>query len=269
MFLYERSTYRAPYDWLISKRIQEWDLRQANISVLRSLDIITEEQYNTYASLPKEKREKQLGILRKNKVIEEKYQQGLALAKRLFFEKNNINEENVLYIDHDSITTVHEWNDISANSINGKLSPYLEFRLKNIYTSFYKMYTFDFLYYNTSSSEVFRFKGIDDYKLRLIHKDYFIDLLLSIAYSAQNDKITDTIEMLTNIYNMYCNRQMDINYYREFTTDGKFKLFSTPYNTYYTDIVDERYRPLIDISYNASILRLLYKVFMTEYFRQN
>lgn len=269
MELYEKFTYSAPYDWLISKRIQEWDLRQANISVLRFLNILTEDQYQYYTNLPKQQREIELGILRKNQRIEEGYKNGLALAKQLFFEKNHINEENILYIDHDSVTTVHNWNDVNANKIEGNISPYLQFRIKNTYTSFYKLFNMDFLYYNIASNEVFRFKGVDDYKLRSIHKNYFIDLLLSIAYSAQNNKITDTIEMIQCIYALYCNKQMDLNYYREFTTSGKFKVLSTTYNTYYSDIIEEKYKSLIDISYNASILRLLYKVFMTEYFRQN
>jgi len=269
MELYERATYMAPYEWLISKRIQEWDLKQANISILRSLNILTDEQYTYYQNIPKQQREIEIGIMRKNKDIEAAYKSGLIAAKQAFFTQNNLQEPNILYIDHDSITTVHNWRDMTATNINGYISPYIQFILKNTYTSFYKLPMMDFLYYNTSSHESFRFKGIDDYKLRSIHKDYFIDLLLSIAYSAQTNSILDTLNMIKNVYALYCNKQMNLNYYREFNPEGRFKILITQFNTYYTDIIDESHRHLIDISYNTSILRLFYKIFMTEYFRQN
>lgn len=267
--LYERSTYRAPYDWLINKRIQEWDLKKANISILRQLEVISDEDYNRYLNMPKLQREIEIGKLRRNKNIEVAYQKGLVLAKHIFFEKNAINEENVLYIDHDSITLVYDWSDNRAMNITGEISPYIEFRMKNSYTSFYRLIVADFLYYNTVNQEYYRFKGMDDRKVRVVHKDYFIDLLLSLAYSAQNDNIVSTLEMIKNVYKSYCNRQMDVNYYREFNTDARFKILNTPFNIYYADTIENVYLDSIDISHNATLLRLFYKIYMSEYFRQN
>lgn len=267
--LYEQFKYTAPYDWLLNKRIQEWDLRKANISILRQAEVLTEDQYNRYLALPKQQREIEIGMMRKDQHIESLYQKGLVLAKRLFFEKNSINEEDVLYIDHDSITLVFDCNDSRSVNINGKVLPYIEFILKNSYTSYYKLIIADFLYYNTPNKEYYRFKGIDDSKLRITHEKYFIDLLLSLAYSAQNDNILSTIEMIKNVYNIYCNRMMDINYYREFNRESKFKIVKTPFNVYYADSIENVYISDIDISHNATILRLLYKIYMSEYFRQN
>lgn len=267
--LYEQFTYRAPYDWLINKKIQEWDLKKANISILRQLEIINEDDYQRYLHMPKLEREIEIGKLRKNKDIEVAYQKGLVLAKRIFFEKNAINEENVLYIDHDSITLVYDWSDSRVNNINGEISPYIEFRLKNTYTSFYKLIIADFLYYNTADQEHYRFKGMDEENVKVVHKDYFIDLLLSLAYSAQNDSILNTLEMIKNVYKSYCARQMNINYYREFNSNARFKILNTPFNVYYADTIENVYLDSIDISHNATLLRLFYKIYMSEYFRQN
>lgn len=269
MELYEQFRYIAPYDWLINKNIQEWDLKQANISILRTLDVITEEQYLHYRDLPKEQREIAIGKLRKDPNIEASYKKGLALAKHLFFEKNNLTEENILYIDHDSITTVHDWSDSRAIKIDGNITPLLQFRTKNKYTSFYRLFTIDFLYFNIGYQEHFRFKNINEVKLRSKHKDYFIDLLLSIAYSAQTESLLETLNMIKNIYQSYCNKEMELEYYREFTTDSKFRLVSTNFYTYYAENVEESNREFIDINYNADIIRQFYKIFMTEYFRQN
>ena len=269
MALYEQSSYRSPYDWLINKKILEWDLKKANISILRQLDLLTNEDYNKYLEMPKLQREIEIGKLRKNRQIETAYQKGLVLAKQIFFEKNSINEENILYIDHDSITLVYDWADNRALNINGIISPYIEFRMKNSYTSFYRLVIADFLYYNTINQEYYRFKGMDERKIKIVHKDYFIDLLLSLAYSAQNDNILKTLEMIKNVYSMYCSRQMNINYYREFNGEARFKILNTPFNIYYAETIDNMQLNSIDISHNATILRLLYKIYMSEYFRQN
>lgn len=266
MELYEQFKYIAPYDWLINKRIQEWDIRQANISILRENNIITEEQYKYYSSLSKTQREIELGLLRRDKRIEAAYKYGMVQAKKEFFIKNNIRNENVLYIDNDSVTLVYDWND--GQSIDGHISNYIEFRLNNRYTSFYRLNLIDFLYYNVGQQEYFRFKNINDKKLRLIHKDHFLDLLLSIAYSAQNDSLEDTIQLVTYMYKDYCERDLDLNYYREFNNESNFKLFTTNYYIYYTNSIDESHRQDIDISYNASILRIFYKVYLTEYFNR-
>lgn len=266
MEIYEKARYIAPYDWLINKNIQEWDLRQANISVLRSLNVLSEEQYSYYKNLPKDQREIQLGILRKDPKVEESYKRGLVLAKQSFFEKNILTEENILYIDHDSITLVYDWDDPRANSINGYISPIIEFRLKNRYTSFYRLFNIDFLYFNIGEQEHFRLKNITSTKLKKDHKDYFIDLLLSIAYSAQNDNILETLNMIKNIYKSYCSKQMNLGYYREFTAESNFRLMSTNYYTYYAENLDESNIDYVDISYNAKIIRQFYKIFMTEYF---
>lgn len=264
--LYEKSRYIAPYDWLINKNIQEWDLRKANISILRSLNLISEDEYQKYYLMPRNQREYIIGCLRRdNKEIENGYQYGILESRKLFFEKNSIKDENVLYIDNDSITTVYDWNE--TNNIDGKINSLLEFRLKNTYTSFYRLFMIDFLYYNLGNEEKVRFKNIDESRLKILHKDYFIDFLLSTAYTAQNSNILDSIDLIKNVYDDYCNHRLDLGYYREFNHMNKYKLCSTDYYVYYADNVMEKDRPYIDISHNANIIRLFYKFFMNEYFK--
>ena len=268
MLLYENSRYIAPYEWLINKNIQEWDLRKANISILRSLNLISEKQYQKFLLMPREHREYALGCLRRdNEDIEKGYKYGLLNARKLFFENNELEDSNVLYIDNDSITTVHDWRDNHGSNINGIISPMLEFRLKNRYTSLYRIFMIDFLYYNMNNIEKFRLKGVDDKKLKNLHKDGFLDFLLSMAYCAQTDKLPEVIEMITNVYKDYCNRNLSINYYREFNNDSRYRIYKTDYYIYYADNLDEYQKNEVDLSYNATIIRLLYKIFMNEYFK--
>ena len=265
--IYEKSRYVAPYEWLINMNIQEWDLSKANISILRSLNLIDEEQYQSYLVMPKQNREVAIGCLRRdNPDIEKGYQEGIVYARRLFFDINSIDQENVLYIDNDSVTTVHSWNDQRAGYIRGELTPYLNFRVKNRYTSLYRINEIDFLYFSDGKDERYRLKNINQERIEKYHSKYFLDFLLAIAYSIQSYGILDSLNMIERTYEKYVNRELPVQYYREFNSGNKYKIAVTPYHIYYSDIGADV--NTVDIYHNSSIIRLFYKILMKEYFRQ-
>ena len=265
--IYEKARYVAPYEWLINMNIQEWDLAKANISILRSLNLITEDQYQKYLVMPKQEREVSIGCLRRdNPNIEAGYQEGIVRARQLFFDINNIDQENVLYIDNDSITTVHSWNDRRAGYISGEINPYLNFRIKNRYTSLYRINEIDFLYYSDGIQEKYRLKNINQEKIESTHSGYFLDFLLAIAYSIQRYGILDSLNMIKQTYTKYINRELPLQYYREFNSGNRYKVASTPNYIYYSDIGADI--NTVDIYHNSSIIRLFYKILMKEYFRQ-
>ena len=258
--LYEKTRYSAPYDYLINKDIQEYDISKANISILRQYEIISDDQYKYFYNLDKRSREIKIGLMIKNdpelnKVLDH----GFIESRKQFFTLNGVDDMRVLYIDKDSITVINQM--ISVN----KISDYIDFKQKNRYTSFYRLGVIDFLYYNDNINESYRFKNANQERLLDGHKDYMIDFLLSVGYLAQNRSIRDLILMIRDFYNKYVRKELNVNYYREFNQTSMFKVFSTPTFTYYTDTA-----PMIenvDISYNAKIIIDLYKVFCNEYFR--
>lgn len=266
--IHEKARYVSPYEWLINHNVQEWDLEKANISILRSLDLISEDEYQRYYHLPRQQREVELGCLRRdNPRVEEGYQKGIKAVRQLFFDANSLEEENVLYIDNDSITTVHQWRDPRASGLHGNLTPYLNFRVKRRYTSFYRIFAIDFLYYSDGEEESFRLKNVDEAKLRSTHTGYFLDFLLATAYSAQSRPILETIQMVREVYSRYTSLAFEAPYYRELNPRNQFNLGSTPFYTYYSDTLSEQDKGMVDIGYNASIIRLFYRILMKEYFR--
>ena len=66
----------------------------------------------------------------------------------------------------------------------------------------------------------------------------------------------------------YSSKALDLPYYRELNTRNQYKLITTNFYTYYADMLSETDKEFVDISYNANIIRLFYKIFMKEYFRQ-
>ena len=267
--IHEKARYVAPYEWLVNHNIQEWDLEKANISILRSLDLISDEDYSRYYNMPRQEREVELGCLRRdNPKIEEGYQKGIKAVRQMFFDANSLEQENVLYIDNDSITTVHQWRDTRGSYIQGNLAPYINFRVKKRYTSFYRLFIIDFLYYSNGEIEEFRLKNVDDKKIRESHSGYFLDFILSCAFSAQTSPILDSIQMVQDTYANYSSKTLDLPYYRELNPRNQYKLIITNFYTYYADMLSETDKEFVDISYNANIILLFYKIFMKEYFRQ-
>ena len=258
--LYEKTRYSAPYDYLINKDIQEYDISKANISILREFNVIDEENYNYLYNLDKRDREVKIGLaIRNNPELGKVLDKGFVESRKQFFTLNNIDEMRVLYIDKDSITVIDQM--VSVN----KISKYIDFKQKHRYTSFYRLGYIDFLYYNDRRTESYRFKNVNQDRILEGHGKYMVDFLLSVGYLAQNNPSRELVLMIRDFYNQYVNKELNINYYREFNQTSMFKVFSTPTFTYYTDSAPSIDN--VDISYNAKIIRDLYKVFCNEYFR--
>ena len=109
MNIWDNDRYIAPYDWLISKEIQEYDISKANISILLDMNLISKKQYEYYKNLPKDKREIYIGLfLRDNPSISKSLSLGFKEARRIFIQSNDIQEQDILYIDKDSITVINK-----------------------------------------------------------------------------------------------------------------------------------------------------------------
>lgn len=253
--------YKASYEYLIGISIYEYDIKAANVSVLRHHNIIDDQQYQSYLESPKEEREIEIGVwIKQQPHLYDILKQTISEARHWFFNINHIEDHQVLYIDNDSITL------IDKTAEHTQYSPYIEFKQKNTYSSFYRLEGIDFLYYSDNDKEHYRIK-YGGTKMNLIHKEGFLDLLLSLANEAQNKDYQAMVLMIKHIYKQYVDKQFPIVYYREFNQKSEYKLIPGYAFQYYTNIPPEGLDS-IDISYNANLLRHLSKIFYKEYFKK-
>ena len=264
--LSSKTRYVAPYEFVINRNIQEWDIEKANISVLRDMNIISEKDYKVYKSMDKQKREVSIGcLIRDNPEIYKSLSSGITEARDKFFSILRVEPEDVLYIDNDSITLIKPMTYNNTKPV--QIGEHTRFLMKNRYTSFYKILFIDLLYFNDNIEEKFRLKNVNDEFMRYKHNGYFLDLILSIAYTAQSS-VYDALHIINNIYKRYTNFELDVGYYREFNSISKFRINASNYSIYYADNPSIEHINSIDISYNASILRLLYKMLLKEYYQK-
>lgn len=262
--LYENINYSSNIKFLISSYIREYDISKANITILRDKGVLSQSDYIKCFNMPKQDREKYIGLLYyKINNLDNILKQGIIEAKKMFFEANNIQDNEVLCIKNDAVFLI---NKIAPYTVFGNVV----FNNKNTYTSYYNIFNKE-LYYNLdtiNNIEVLDIKGISKDKIKL-HENYFIDFLKVLFNSAQTESLDKTIELLMNFYNMYINKELEVGYYRTFDSYSKYYTKKMGYlnNVYALDSISYSNLDYIDISYNLNILMELNRIYSSIFLK--
>ena len=111
--------------------IIEYDLKEAGLNILYSMNIIKDSLYKKIKSMEKKERNIFIGnLLRKNPKWTESLMEGFKEVRKTFFELNKIQDNDILSIKKDAIFIIDKY--IEYTQIND----YLEFRPKGQYTTF-------------------------------------------------------------------------------------------------------------------------------------
>lgn len=157
------------------------------------------------------------------------------------YHLDKIEPEKILYLDDYNLVL----NDIDLDDDNLKVDEY---------DNFIRVGEFILM----TKQDMFGMKqaivGLDPHNIEL-HKDYFIALIFKIMNMVSKNNIQLAMDTLRDFYRYYVNGELNIEYYREFNLQSKFKVSSMNY-IYYIDseLVDVR---SLDISYNEKVLRYI------------
>ena len=157
------------------------------------------------------------------------------------YHLDKIEPEKILYLNDYSLVL----NDIDLDDDNLKVDEY---------DNFIRVGEFILM----TKQDMFGMKqaivGLDPHNIEL-HKDYFIALIFKIMNMVSKNNIQLAIDTLRDFYRDYINGELNIEYYREFNLQSKFKVSSMNYIYYIdSDLVDVR---SLDISYNEKVLRYI------------
>lgn len=254
--------YNSEYNLILNSFIREYDLSKANINALYERGVISKDQYDNLYNSDKQIREKTIGLMiRKDQNIYKEIQKGIIDAKRNLIISNNIEPEDIVSIKNDAVF-------VKNNKLKYTKFGLMDFKLKNTYTLYIKINRYEFYYYYNSfnNEEKLDVKGINDNNLKL-HRDYFLDFLLALFNTLQTEGIIQAVNMLQNFSISYIRRELDSNYYRKFNSESNFDLqyYNNTYtwsSIYISDI------NLIDIRFNYEILRDLYGLLLSYYFKK-
>lgn len=157
------------------------------------------------------------------------------------YHLDKIEPEKILYLDDYNLVL----NDIDLDDDNLKVDEY---------DNFIRVGEFILM----TKQDMFGVKqaivGLDPHNIEL-HKDYFIALIFKVMNMVSKNNIQLAIDTLRDFYRDYVNGELNIEYYREFNLQSKFKVSSMNYIYYIdSDIVDFK---SLDISYNEKVLRYI------------
>lgn len=252
--------YNSPYSIIYNSFIREYDISKANINVLYESKVIDKGTYDTLYNSDKFIREKTIGLMiRKDPNIYKIIQTGIKNAKYKLILENNIDLEDIVSIKNDAVF-------VKDNKLEKTKFGLIDFKLKNVYTLFIKINKYEFYYYyNTfNNEELLDVKGISDDKIK-IHNNYFIDFLKALFNTLQLDGIISAVNMIQGFSNAYINRQLPIEYYRKFNSESDFDLI---YQKNIWSTISANDINIIDIRYNYEIIRDIYGILMSIYFKK-
>lgn len=265
--LYTKANYVSGiHKFIHSSYISEYDLSKANISALFYANYITEQQYLEFYHMEKSQREILIGMMeRDHKEITEIKANGIMEARRLLFEMNNIQDDEVLEIRNDAVFVVGKQLDIL------QVHPYFEFKLKGVFTNYAFCTNQLSIFYNfdpINQVDTISVKGIKDSKLQL-HDGYFLRFICDVFFTLQTDSAEASLRLISEYYKNFVEGNLHINNYRAFDSYSVFYVKAV-YNKWSLDYLEDTManRMSVDKSINLYIIRVLYGYLSTYFFNR-
>lgn len=249
--LYKRSLYTKKVSYLINE-IYEYDISKANVSILLESGMITQETYDMFCQMPKYQREVAIGYMQKNKKISDALKIGFENSRKMLIEYNSLTEDDVLSIKKDAFYVLRKLNQTKFGLIN--------FTLRNRYDIYINCRNIEIYYglnaLDNTDDSVIDIKGITDDNLKSYHSTYlsFIAYILKLIVTSNIDS---AIQELISFIQKYDNKELDIDYYREFNSQSMFRI-----GQYGVRFIDESYKDCLDISCNQLFNRELFSILM-------
>lgn len=223
--------------FLFNKEIIEYDMKDAGHSLTKEYKLLDDKTIEKLGKMRKETRKIEMGkIERKDEKYKNNKKEAFKLARKLFFESNNLEPYDIISIKKDAIITTKRCN-------NQKIGKYILFRPKNFYSSYINMGKRLEFYYNPSQLDI---KGISDEKLEY-HKDFMIKFIKSFFHKMETEDEKTVIEYTKRFITKYKMKELPLGYYRKFDHESNFVLVNSldTFMNYWEDSKEE-----IDISYN-------------------
>ena len=235
--------------FLFNRRIIEYDMKRAGISLIKEYQLLPEETIKKIESYrSKHEQDVIIGRMeRTDKDLVKNKKQAFASARERFYHLNKLDDNEIIDVRKDAIFTTRECKYT-------KLTDYIEFRPKNTYSSFLRVGKRKIeLFYR--SPDVIDVKGIND-QLIETHKEGMLIFFTTFIRKMETGSAIDAIRYLRYTIDRYKNLELPIDYYREFNANSSFRsLKGETAEEWWEDEIDK-----LDISYNYQILCNLAKI---------
>ena len=232
--------------YLFNKTIYEYDMKDAGFNLSKAYKLLPESKLEELGRLKKDRRKIEIGNLqRADETYKERLKQAFVEARRMFFEANEIKNDEIISIKKDAIFT-------TRHCEFQKFLDHIEFRPKNEYSSYIRLNKKIELYYAYDKMDI---KGLSDDTINY-HKDYMIHFIQLFFNKMETEDVSTILGFMRRFIDKYKRRELPIGYYRRFDRDPRFDIFDDSIK-YYEYWEDQKEDLDIQFNYNEVLIKLI------------
>lgn len=229
----------------LNSEIIEWDIKSAGLSICTEFKLIPKKELEYLKSIPKEKSNILIGIRSGNdKVFAKELESKFNEVVNEFIELNDLDKDyDILAIKRDAVFVINH--PISKSQITENI----RFVDKNTYHAYLYLKPLELYFKRNGEIDIKHFIGNVDERQRILklHENgmmYLFKSFIELCESSNFDTVKISKEM-SDFVKAYKNRELDFDFYREFTTESKFRYYDSMVSN-----INESMLEKINISYN-------------------
>jgi hypothetical protein len=220
--------------------LREYDLKDAGFSIIKNNNLLDNETLEYLSSLDKYSKNVEIGkIIREKPEVSKCLMNKFIEIRKKFAKINELKEEDILSIKKDAIFIIN------------KRLKFLEFdnycfSEKNKYSSYFYVNKKEFYY--SSWEDKLDIKGINK-ETKKIHEKFLLRDIKNIIKQNETLNNIDIVKCLKFYRNLYLNRELEFNCYREMNSNNLYRLkfLITGSSVFSNEVEDAN---LIDITHN-------------------
>lgn len=252
--LYLKENYITPERY-VSGRITEYDIKAANINVLLRANLIDQAYYNFLKSLPKHDREVEIGqfhlrMLPKGINVSKVISDELTKYRKMLFEQNQIKDTEVVRIAKDAVFILKSYN-LTRLDFDGII--FVPKMVASAMININKVLVF--MWYNNQNQIEIDVRGLGSNDQ--FHQNGMLSIIANVMFMIDKVSIQEALTYLQDMTVRYVNKQLPIEYYREFNSDSSYHLTNT---NMYAKFLTENDLDMVDITFNYNVIRELYSI---------
>lgn len=245
--------YDAKCDYIFNRKIVEYDIEKANISVLYDNGRLSESEYTRLLNQPRMVRQYEIGCaIRDDPKLEEVLDRGFRNARQQLVEKLNLEDQNILHVNRDALFIVLP--KITRISDRIQIGKKTAFTCRGVYDSYYRIDPIKNIHMYFSYPNGYKVRGIGESALKL-HEEFFLKDICHVMNIAVFDGIQAAYRALKDTYTPYARRKVDYRCYRRFDSQSLFDIIKlSDFSSFQAEYINSAHSHAIDISHNLMIL---------------
>lgn len=230
-------------------KIREYDIKSAGLNILYNKGYVDKIDYDTLLKLPKLERNIIIGKwLKDNSEINAVMMNEFIRIRKIFFELNEISDDEILAIKKDAIFIVDR-------DLNNLTFENYEFTCREEFTDY--IYLDKKEYYYDKYTDTLEVKGFPK-EVKEFQKEYFFKLIKDLLKLGKNKK--EIFRFLIEFKTEFLDRNLSKEYYRSIATN--YYPFRLATLVKYMDDIPDELKDDLDISANLSYLNKIISLFV-------